>query len=94
MTSALNKIRLFLENLKDENIIFKRHFHDRTMERPISESLIKEHLKKSSSLFDAEEQPAKREGEEKYRLWFRLSNRYSLAVVVTIFKKDLYIITA
>ena len=48
-------------------------------------------LKKTYKLLKVEEQPSRREGEEKYKLWFKLSNKYSLVVVASISGKDLYI---
>lgn len=88
------KVRKFLENINQEDIVFKKHFYDKIKERPISEELVREYLKKTDSLLKVEEQPSKREGEEKYKLWIKLSNKYSLVVVVAISKKDLYIITS
>lgn len=90
----IEKIREFLAELKEENIIFKRHFYERAGERPVSEALVRECLKKTDRLVNTEEQTAKREGEEKYKLWFKLSNKYSLVLVAVISKKDLNIITA
>src|SRR3989338_724345 len=91
--SSFEKVRKFLEELKDENIHFKKHFYDKTKERPISEGLARSSLKKTDKLLKVEEQPSRREGEEKYKLWLKLSNKYSLVVVAAISGKDLYIIT-
>ena len=92
--SSFEKVKKFLEKVKDENIHFKKHFYDKVKERPISEGLVKSSLKKTDKLLKVEEQPSRREGEEKYKLWFKLSNKYSLVVIVTISGKDLYIITS
>ena len=92
--SSFEKIKKFLEEVKDENIHFKKHFYDKTKERPISESLVKTSLKKTDKLLKVEEQPSRRESEEKYKLWFKLSNKYSLVVITAISEKDLYIITS
>ncbi len=89
-----HKIKDFLKNLKDENIHFKKHFYDRAKERPISEKLIRANLRKTNKLLKVEELQSKREGEKKYKLWVKLSNRYSLVIVSVTLKKDLYIITA
>jgi len=88
------KVKKFLEDINQENVIFKKHFYDKIKERPISEELVREYLKKTDRLLKVEEQPSKIEGEEKYKLWIKLSNNYSLVVVVAISKKDLYIITS
>lgn len=91
---SFEKVKKFLEGVKDENIHFKKHFYDKTKERPISEGLARSSLKKTDKLLKVEEHPSRREGEEKYKLWFKLSNKYSLVVVAAISEKDLYIITS
>jgi len=88
------KIRDFLKNLKDENIHFKKHFYDRAKERPITEEMVRLNLRKTNKLLNVEELLSKRKGEKKYKLWIKLSNKYSLVVVSVIEEKDLYIITA
>jgi len=92
--SHLEKIKKFLNEVSQDNIIFKKHFYDRIEKRPISEGLVREYLKKTDKLLKVEEQQPKRQGEEKYKLWIKLSNKYSLVVIVTISKKNLYIITS
>jgi len=92
--SQFEKVKKFLEELKQENIKFKKHFYDKVKERPISEAMIREYVKKTDRLLKVEEQPSKREDEEKYKLWIKLSNKYSLVVIAAISKKDLYIITS
>lgn len=91
---SLEKVKKFLNNLEEGNIHFKEHFYDKVRERPISEALVREYLKKTDRLLKVEEQPSRKEGEEKYKLWIKLSNKYSLVVIAAIFKKDLYIITS
>lgn len=91
---SFDKVKKFLEEVKDENIHFKKHFYDKTKERPISEGLARSSLKKTDKLLKVEEQPSRREGEEKYKLWFKLSNKYSLVLIASISEKDLYIITS
>ena len=88
------KIKKFLDNLKDENIHFKKHFYDRAKDRPISEQLIRTNLRKTNKLLNVEELQSKRERERKYKLWIKLSNKYSLVIVSVVSEKDLYIITA
>ena len=88
------KIKNFLDSLTDENIKFKLHFFDKIKERPISKELVVNCLKKTERLLKVEEQKSTIEGQEKYKLWIKLSNKYNLVVIVGIVKKDLYIITA
>jgi len=86
------KVKKFLEQLKDEDIIFKEHFYKKIKDRPIDEDLVREYLRKTERLQNVEKQSSKKG--EKYKLWIKLSNRYSLVVIVVIIKKDLYIITS
>jgi len=79
--------------LKDENIKFKHHFYERVAERPISEELVRNYLKKTEHLLNVEQQQSKNDGEKKYKLWIKMSNKYSLVVIAAISGKDLYIIT-
>ncbi|MBC8500589.1 MAG: DUF4258 domain-containing protein [Nanoarchaeota archaeon] len=92
--SSFEKVKKFLEQLKNENIHFKKHFHNKVKERPISEELVRKHLKKTENLLKVEEQLTKKAGEKKYKLWIKLSNKYYLVVIAAISKKDLYIITS
>ncbi len=92
--SSFEKVKKFLEEMKDENIHFKEHFYDKVKERPISERLLRNYLKKTDKLLKVDKQLSRRQGEEKYKLWIKLSNKYSLVVVVAISNKDLYIITS
>ena len=94
MTKSFDKVKKFLEEVKEENIKFTLHFYERILYRPISEEFVKEYLKKTDRLLKVEEQPAKRENEEKYKLWIKMSNRYDLVVIVAISKKGLNIISA
>ncbi len=86
-------VKKFLTDVNIDQIKFKKHFYDRILERPISESMIKKQLKKTDNLLKAEEQPARNEDEKKYKLWIKLSNRYSLVIIAVISKKDLYIVS-
>ena len=90
----LEKIKTFLKSLKQENIRFKKHFYDKIKERPITEELVRAYLNKTERLLMVEELSSKVINEQKYKIWIKLSNRYSLIVVAVISGKDLYIITA
>ena len=94
MTASFDKVKKFLEELKEENIKFTLHFYERILDRPISGEFVREYLKKTDRLLKVEEQPTKRRNEEKYKLWIKMSNRYSLVVIVAISKKGLNIISA
>ncbi len=92
--SSLQEVCNFLENLDEDNIIFTWHFFERTYNCPVSEELVRKYLGNLEKLINAEEQPARRRGEKKYRLRFKLSNRYSLVIVVVIVGKILNVISA
>ncbi|MFH1211744.1 MAG: hypothetical protein V1659_02325 [Candidatus Woesearchaeota archaeon] len=87
------RIKILLKSIHDEDIIFKRHFYSRTLERPIDESLVRENIKKTDDILKIEQQPARKDGEEKFKIWIRLSRRYALVLVVAVAQKKLIIIT-
>lgn len=90
----LEHIRRFLESLGDKNLRFKRHFHDRIAARPVTEGLVRDCLKKIDRLIKAERQPSRKPEEQKYKLWFKLSNRYSLVVIAVVAGAQLRVVTA
>jgi len=83
----LEKVKKFLEDIEENEIHFKEHFYDKTRERPISKELVKEYLKKTDWLLKVEEQSSGREGEKKYKLWIKLSNRYNLVIIAALPRK-------
>ena len=54
---------------------------------------MREHLRKTERLLYVEERPARKKDEKKYKIWIKLSNKYSLVLIIVILKKALYIIT-
>ena len=91
--SSFERVKAFLEQLKEENIHFKEHFYERITERQISKELVLKYIKQTPELLKVEDQPARNPNEEKYKIWIKLSNRYSLVLIIAISEKDLYIIT-
>ncbi len=85
----IKTVKKYLHNV--ENIFFKKHFKDRTRERPISEKIVLNCIN-VNNIIDVEAQPG-REREKKFKLWLRMSNRYCLVLIIAFSKKDLYIIT-
>jgi len=94
LTTSYEETHNLLATISEEDISFTTHFHERVTDRPITEELVKEYLQKKEALQHAEEQQARKEGERKYKLWFRMSRKYSLVVIATTLKKRLNIITA
>jgi hypothetical protein len=91
--NGFEKVKKFLEELADDCIFFKQHFYERTIDRPINESLVRRSIKNTANLLAVEEQPARSLAERKYKLRIKLSNRYCLVLIVVIEGKSLYIIT-
>jgi hypothetical protein len=91
--NGFDKVKKFLEEVRDENIIFKEHFYERSLDRPITADLVRRTIKYTSKLLKVEEQAAKKPNEKKYKLWLKLSNRYNLVLIIAIDEKNLYIIT-
>ena len=92
--NSFDKVKHFLESINNENISFRKHFYDQIKNRPISWDLVIKYLRKTENLLKVEKQTSKNKNEEKYKLWIKLSNKYSLVVIIVISKKDLYIVTS
>ena len=86
--SSFDSVLRFLDELKTENIVFKRHFEERIKQRPINKGMTIKLLKQKDRLLKVEEQ-----SKGKYKVWLKLSNKYNLVLIIAISKKDLYIIT-
>lgn len=76
----LKNVRKFLEELNQDNIAFDPHFYKRTGERPISESMARSFLSQLNKLEKIEEGKG-----ERLKLWFKMSRKYSLVLIVEIF---------
>lgn len=76
----LNEIRDFLENLNQDNVHFDSHFYKRTKERPINEGMVRSFLSQTDKLEKIER------GKEmnRFKLWFKMSKKYSLVVITEI----------
>lgn len=87
----LREVRRFLEELNQDSIIFDPHFYKRSGERPINESMVRSYLSDLSKLEQIEQGK-----EERFKLWFKMSRRYSLVLIVEIFNttKVLKVISA
>ena len=75
----LKNVRKFTEELNQDNIEFDSHFYKRIGERPISESMVRSFLSQLNKLEKIEEGKG-----ERFKLWFKLSRRYSLILIVEI----------
>jgi hypothetical protein len=87
----LREVKNYLENLNQEDIIIDPHFYKRCKERPVSEGLIRSFLFKLDKL----ERIEIGKGENRFKLWFRMSSKYSLVMIVEIIiSKNLKVISA
>lgn len=86
----LNELKEFLENLKQDEISFDPHFYKRVTERPVNEGIVRSYF----SSFEKLEKAEVGKGENRFKLWFKMSRKYSLVVIVEIHSKSLKVISA
>ena len=87
----LKEVKKFLETIHQENISFDPHFYKRTKERPINENLVRKFLSKINKL----EKIEKGKGENRFKLWFVMSRKYALVLIIEInISKSLKVISA
>lgn len=87
----LKEIKGFLETLKQDNITFDPHFYKRSGERPVNESMVRNFLSQTKKLEGIEQG----KGQNRFKLWFKMSRKYSLILIVEIeLSKDLKVISA
>ena len=91
--NGFEKVKEFLDEIDEDRIFFKLHFYERTLDRPVTEDLVRRSIKNTDKLLKVEEQPARKPAEKKYKLWIKLSNRYCLILIIAIEGENLYIIT-
>lgn len=85
----LTEVKRFLEKIKQNNINFDPHFYKRATERLVNESMVRSFLSQINKL----EKIEKGKGENRFKLWFKMSRKYSLVLVIEI-SKDLKVISA
>jgi hypothetical protein len=73
----IENIRIFLKKLDNREIEFDKHFYKRAGERPINEGLIRSFLARPQRLEKVE-----KGREERYKLWFKMSRKYSLVLII------------
>jgi hypothetical protein len=87
----LKEVKGFLEKLNQDDIFFDSHFYKRSEERSINESMIRSFLSQTNKLEKIEQG----KGEDRFKLWFRMSRKYSLVLIVEIsISKGLKVISA
>jgi 5-methyltetrahydrofolate--homocysteine methyltransferase len=73
-----------------EDIIFDPHFYKRSSERPINESLARSFLSKINKLEKVEQG----KGKDRFKLWFRMSRKYSLVIIIEVASKGLKVMSS
>ncbi len=87
----LKEVGKFLEDLNQDRITFDPHFYKRSKKRPINEGMVRSFL----SQIDRLEKIEKGKGENRFKLWFKMSRRYSLVLIIEIeVSKGLKVISA
>jgi len=87
----LRNVKKFIESLNPENIIFDLHFYKRSKDRPIDESMVRSFISHINKL----EKIEKGKGENRFKLWFKMSGKYSLVLIIEIeLSKSLKVISA
>ena len=87
----LKEVKEFLTKLSQDKITFDFHFYKRSQERLIDESMIRSFLCQLDKL----EKIERGKNEDRFKLWFKMSHRYSLVIIVEIkISQDLKVISA
>ncbi len=87
----LKEIKAFLEKINQDQIIFDSHFYKRSRERSINQAIVRSFLSHINKL----EKIEKGKEENRFKLWFKMSRKYSLVLIIEIgSSKDLKIISA
>ena len=81
-----------LKRYKREDIIFTHHALWRSVERYVDLVELKRDLLDPKELYAAHRLPAKRENEEKFKCFFKKSNRTTVGAVIVI-NKEILVIT-
>ena len=93
MLINLDELKRIFENIKKENITFDKHFWDRVGDRPyLTKELIFNSIKDTKKILGFQKHEVR--GEERYRVAIKLSNRYTLVIIIKLENINLYIKTA
>jgi|SRR3989338_3563247 len=86
----LKEVKGFLEKLNQNDILFDTHFYKRTKERPVNEGMIRSFLCQTNKLEKVEWGKEK----DRFKLWFKMSRKYLLAIIIEALPKGLKVISA
>ena len=76
----LKEVKRFIEKLNQEDISFDSHFYKRSQERPVDEKMARSFLSQINKLEKIEQG----KNENRFKLWFKMSRKYSLILVIEI----------
>ncbi len=76
----LKEVKKFLEKLNHNDIFFDSHFYKRSEERPVTESMVRSFFSQIHKLEKIEQGKE----ENRFKLWFKMSRKYSLVIIVEI----------
>jgi hypothetical protein len=91
--NGVEAVRGRLRRLSKENIELRDHVLLRLSQRCVRVDELVDNLLNPRNLYKAEKQVNKYSYEEKYRLYFKLSNRFNLGVVVVFTNNHADVIT-
>lgn len=94
MADGLDAVRARLRLLSRGNIELRDHVLLRLSQRSVRADELVDNLLEPRNLYKAEKQGSNYPYEEKYRLYFKLSNRYNLGVVVVFTNNHADVVTA
>ena len=87
----IDEVKKLLESIKQDDIKFDPHFYKRSRERPVNEGMIRSFLSQLNKL----ERLEKGKGDNRFKLWFKMSSKYSLVLIIEVTpSKGLKIISA
>jgi len=87
----LKDIKNFLKELKQDDFSFDTHFYKRAKNRPVNEGMVRNFLSQIDKLEKIEHGKSR----DRFKLWFKMSNKYSLVLIIeVILSKSLKVISA
>lgn len=93
MIRDINELKKLFNEIKEEEMKFSPYFYSKLTDRPyLNEELVINAIKDIENLMGFQKQVIK--SEKRFRLGIRLSNKYTLVIIIKVPNKSLYIITA
>lgn len=86
----IEEVKDFLVEIDLDEIVFDAHFYKRVRERPINEGMVRDFFSRIDKLEFIEEGNK----EDRFKLWFRMSRRYFLIVIIEVISKSLKVLSA